>query len=61
MKRNEGLRPVPTGVSLENIMLSEGSRHKKPRVACFHLYEMSRTGKRQKVGQRLLRAGDMGK
>jgi hypothetical protein len=42
MKSNETLTQATTWMSLENIMLIERSRHTKPPVILFHLYEMSR-------------------
>ena len=43
IKRNKV--PATTWMDLENIVLSEGARHKQPPMIWFHVAEMSRIGK----------------
>ena len=44
IKRNEQLTQAVTWKSLENIMLSDEVRHKRPPVVRLFLYETSRKG-----------------
>ena len=45
LKRDEALTQATTWMDLEDIMLSEGSRHRRPHIVGFYLYETFRIGK----------------
>lgn len=47
-------------MALENTVLSERSRHKRPHITGFHSYEMSRIGKSIQRGSRLVVGGEEG-
>ena len=49
IKRDEVLTHITTWMNLENTMLSERSQSRKPTYYMIPLYEMSRTGKSNKL------------
>lgn len=51
IQRNEVLIDAITWVNLENIMLSEKIKHKRPHTGYFHLYDISIIGKSRERGK----------
>lgn len=53
IKRNEVLIYATTWMSLENSVLTLKSKHKRPHIGLFHLYEISRIHKSIETKPRL--------